>query len=83
MAHSHASYPDDTFPRIQMAMDKLPAFPRQVMVLRDVEGFTSDEVCRMLSVSVAQQREALHHARQTVQHALDEHPNLHTNSSQP
>ena len=82
MAHSQALYPDDIFQRMQMAMDRLPAFPRQVMVLRDVEGFNSDEVCRMLSVSVAQQREALHHARQTVQHALDVHQNLHMNSSQ-
>ena len=82
MAHGPSSYSEDIFQRMQMVMDTLPAFPKQVMVLRDVEGFNSDDVCRMLSVSVAQQREALHHARQTVQHALDEHPNRHRNSFQ-
>ena len=82
MSDNQASYPDEIFQRLRMVMDKLPAFSRQVIVLRDVEGFTSGEVCQMLSVSTTQQRDALHHARQTLQHALDEHPNLYMNSSQ-
>ena len=72
----------EVVPIIEMAMEKMPVFQRQVIMLRDVEGFTSKEVCRILGVSVTSQRDALHHARRTVQQALDKDPNLHMDSSQ-
>lgn len=39
---------------------------REVLVLRDVEGLTGDEVCRMLGLGEAAMKSRLHRARQLV-----------------
>jgi RNA polymerase sigma-70 factor (ECF subfamily) len=45
------------------ALDRLPARHRRVLVLRDIHGCTSSEVCDLLGVSDANQRILLHRAR--------------------
>ena len=44
-------------------MDELPARQREVVLLRDVEELTSDEVCSVLSISDGNQRVLLHRGR--------------------
>lgn len=56
--------------RIAAAIQVLPAMQRKVIVLRDVEGFESEEVCRMLGLSDTNQRVLLHRARTKVRQAL-------------
>ncbi len=56
---------------IQKAIDTLPATQREVITLRDVEGWTSEEVCNALGVSETNQRVLLHRARTRVRRALD------------
>ncbi|HXX79677.1 MAG TPA: RNA polymerase sigma factor, partial [Ktedonobacteraceae bacterium] len=53
----------ETMTRIQEAIDRLPAGQREVITLRDIEGWTSDEACDLLGVSEANQRVLLHRAR--------------------
>jgi len=53
------------------AVAALPGRQRQVLVLRDVEGFTSEEVCQVLGVLPGNQRVLLHRARSTVRAALE------------
>ena len=48
---------------IRQAIDKLPYNQGEVIRLRDVEGFSSAEVCDLLSISEANQRVLLHRAR--------------------
>lgn len=48
---------------LRTALDTLPERQRVVLVLRDVLGHPSDEVCRMLEISQANQRVLLHRAR--------------------
>jgi RNA polymerase sigma-70 factor (ECF subfamily) len=48
------------------AVDQLPARQRTVLVLRDVQGWTSPEVCEVLGLSDAHQRILLHRARTRV-----------------
>jgi RNA polymerase sigma-70 factor (ECF subfamily) len=55
------------------AVDRLPVRQRVVIVLRDIEGYTSDEVCSILSISPANQRVLLHRARVTVRGTLEEY----------
>jgi len=50
-------------PLIRAALDELPAGPRRVVLLRDVEGLAGGEVCELLGVSEATQRVLLHHGR--------------------
>ena len=46
--------------RLRALMDELPARQREVVLLRDVEELTSDEVCSVLSISDGNQRVLLH-----------------------
>jgi RNA polymerase sigma-70 factor (ECF subfamily) len=58
---------------IARAIDALPAVQRQVITLRDVEGWSSEEVCNALDLSETNQRVLLHRARTKVRHALDDY----------
>ncbi len=56
---------------LEQAIQALPSNLRQVLILRDVEGLSSKEVCVMLDVSEVNQRVLLHRARSRVQRALE------------
>ena len=60
---------------LQQAIDALPSNQRQVITLRDVEGWDTDEVCNILGISESNQRVLLHRARAKVRLALDEYFN--------
>jgi RNA polymerase sigma-70 factor, ECF subfamily len=51
----------------------LPDAQRQVITLRDVRGWSSEEVCNALDLSETNQRVLLHRARTKVRQALDEY----------
>jgi RNA polymerase sigma-70 factor (ECF subfamily) len=52
------------------AVDQLPARQRQVLVLRDLKGWTAAEVCDVLGLSDANRRILLHRARTRVRARL-------------
>ncbi len=56
---------------VARALDGLPERQRAVVVLRDVEGHTSGEVCAMLDISAANQRVLLHRGRAAVRACLE------------
>jgi RNA polymerase sigma-70 factor (ECF subfamily) len=56
---------------LRSALDGLPARQREVVVLRDVEGLTSAEVCGVLSISEANQRVLLHRGRGKLRQVLE------------
>ena len=55
------------------AIAALPPAQQTVIRMRDVEGYSSDEVCAALDVSAANQRVLLHRARSRVRAALEAH----------
>jgi len=63
----------ETLELLQKAIDGLPPGQRQVIVLRDVEGCSAEEVCAALGVSDANQRVLLHRARSKVRCVLEPH----------
>jgi len=62
---------DETMERIQAAIDRLPPTQRQVITLRDVDGWSSEEVCSAMEISETNQRVLLHRARSKVRQALE------------
>jgi RNA polymerase sigma-70 factor (ECF subfamily) len=62
---------DETLARLQEAIDRLPPAQRQVITLRDVEGWSSEDVCSALELSETNQRVLLHRARSKVRQVLE------------
>lgn len=58
---------------ILRAISRLPDQQRQVIELRDVEGWSSEEVRNVLELSETNQRVLLHRARSKVRAALEEY----------
>jgi RNA polymerase sigma-70 factor, ECF subfamily len=64
---------DEALDVIEREIDRLPPAQRAVITMRDVEGFTSEEVCNALDLSETNQRVLLHRARARVRGALEEY----------
>ena len=58
---------------VERAIAALPEAQRTVITLRDVEGWSSDEVRNALDLSETNQRVILHRARSKVRRALEEY----------
>lgn len=58
---------------IAQAIEALPASQRAVISLRDIEGWSSDEVRNALDLSEVNQRVLLHRARSKVRQSLEEY----------
>jgi len=56
---------------IQTALRALPERQREVVLLRDVDGLSGDEVCEVLEISDANQRVLLHRGRSRLRQALE------------
>jgi RNA polymerase sigma-70 factor (ECF subfamily) len=59
--------------RIESATARLPAGQRAVFLLRDVEGWRSEDVCSALGISGSNQRVLLHRARHTIRAVLEDY----------
>jgi RNA polymerase sigma-70 factor (ECF subfamily) len=58
---------------IERAIEALPPTQRAVISLRDIEGWSADEVCNALTLSETNQRVLLHRARSAVRAALEQY----------
>ncbi len=56
---------------VRAAVAHLPPAQREVVTLRDIDGFAADEVCQLLDLSDANQRVLLHRGRSKVRAALE------------
>lgn len=79
---SWAEIPEDillskeTLDRIRQAIDELPENQQVVITLRDMEEFSSQEICNILEISETNQRVLLHRARARVRQALEDYLQL-------
>jgi RNA polymerase sigma-70 factor, ECF subfamily len=56
---------------LQQAIDALPDRQRTILVLNDIEGWASREVCNVFNLTETNQRVLLHRARSKVRQALE------------
>jgi RNA polymerase sigma-70 factor (ECF subfamily) len=63
----------ETIDVIQRAIESLPETQRAVITLRDVEGWSAEDVCNALTLSETNQRVLLHRARSKVRAALEQY----------
>jgi len=57
--------------QIEQAIRRLPEAEQKVVVLRDVEGMNTNDICAMLQITETHQRVLLHRARAKVRNFLD------------
>jgi RNA polymerase sigma-70 factor (ECF subfamily) len=76
---SWAGIPEDrllsaeTMDVVRRTIDSLPPAQKRVLTLRDVEGFSAEEVCNALDLTETNGRVLLHRARAKVRAALEEY----------
>jgi RNA polymerase sigma-70 factor (ECF subfamily) len=58
-------------PALRAALDALPELQRDVVLLRDVEGLSGDDVCDVLGISEGNQRVLLHRGRSRLRAVLE------------
>jgi RNA polymerase sigma-70 factor, ECF subfamily len=58
---------------VEREIKRLPPAQAAVITMRDVEGFTAEEVCNALEIGETNQRVLLHRARSKVRQALEEY----------
>jgi RNA polymerase sigma-70 factor, ECF subfamily len=56
--------------RILAAIDELPLQQREVVILRDVQGLSSDEACAILDITQVNQRVLLHRGRSKLRQVI-------------
>jgi RNA polymerase sigma-70 factor (ECF subfamily) len=61
----------ETLALVGRAIAELPERQHLVIVMRDIEGWSSDEVCQALAISEGNQRVLLHRARSKVRQSLE------------
>jgi RNA polymerase sigma-70 factor (ECF subfamily) len=57
--------------KVKASLPELPAAQRQVVILRDLEGLETDEVCELLGISRGNLRVLLHRGRTRLRGLLD------------
>jgi RNA polymerase sigma-70 factor (ECF subfamily) len=63
----------ETMAVLTRALETLPEAQRLVLTMRDVDGWTAEEVCNALEISETNQRVLLHRARSKVRGILENH----------
>jgi RNA polymerase sigma-70 factor (ECF subfamily) len=63
----------ESLTQIEKAIHKLPSNQGQVIILRDIEGLNSEEICNILNITPTNLRVLLHRARSKIRTALEEY----------
>jgi RNA polymerase sigma-70 factor (ECF subfamily) len=63
----------ETLKLVRRTIERLTGLRRQVILLRDVEGWDAEDVCALLGITELHQRVLLHRARSCVRAELEHH----------
>jgi RNA polymerase sigma-70 factor (ECF subfamily) len=62
----------DLAAQVQECLNQIPPQARQILILRDVQGFSYDELSEMLSLKPGTVKSRLHRARAAMRECLSE-----------
>lgn len=63
---------------LRAIIDRLPSTSRHLLLLRDIEGYSTKETAELLGISTAAVKTGLHRARQTFKKNLENQNNIET-----
>lgn len=58
---------------VRHTMDKLPPLQQSIIMLREMEGLSMENICKILEISESNSRVLLHRARTKIWQAIDKH----------
>jgi RNA polymerase sigma-70 factor (ECF subfamily) len=73
VTHDTAVATRETRELVRHSIDQLPEPHRNILLLRDIEGLSTEETARLLEISPAAVKTRLHRARQALRTLLDPH----------
>jgi RNA polymerase sigma-70 factor (ECF subfamily) len=62
----------DLAAQVQECLNQIPLRAKQILVLRDIQGFSYDELSKMLSLKPGTVKSRLHRARAAMRECLSE-----------
>jgi RNA polymerase sigma-70 factor (ECF subfamily) len=77
--HRWADHPEDRTlaaelrDKLRAALERLTPAQRAVVMLRDLHGFSAEEVCRLLEITTANQRVLLHRGRSRMRALIEQY----------
>lgn len=73
VTHDTAVASRETRELVRNSIDQLPETHRSILLLRDIEGLSTEETARLLDITPAAVKTRLHRARQALRTLLDPH----------
>ena len=63
---------EDTRREVRRCINQLPEFSRQLVLLRDIEGYSKVETARLLEVTISNVKTGLHRARKALRQRIEQ-----------
>jgi len=63
---------NETRKAVRGYIEKLPELPRNLLLLRDIEGYSTEETAEQLAISVASVKTGLHRARKSLKKLIEQ-----------
>lgn len=63
---------EDTRREVRRCINQLPEFSRQLVLLRDIEGYSTEETARLLEVTISNVKTGLHRARKALRQRIEQ-----------
>lgn len=64
---------EDAGRQIRQCIDQLPNFPRQLVLLRDIEGYSTEETARLMDITAGNVKTGLHRARKALKQQIEKY----------
>jgi RNA polymerase sigma-70 factor (ECF subfamily) len=64
---------EDTRGEVRRCINQLPEFSRQLVLLRDIEGYSTEETARLMDITAGNVKTGLHRARKALKQRIEKY----------